>query len=524
MPSPKQTFSQGENLPQKRLAAIDIGTNSIRCIVVEACGETGYRILDDEKATVRLGDGLHRSGAISSQSWQAAGEALSRMRKIAEGFGVRAIEAVATSAVRKAANGQEFLEDMLHCGGIPIRVISGEEEAELAALSAWRHFDMTQSRHALLDIGGGSAEVILATGNHIEEVHSFEAGAIFMTDRFLSREPVHKDDLRRLQKYLRKQTRSLFERREFHLQQLIGSGGTVTNIGRAVMAQRKESFDSVHGYEVLHSDLVHLLTMLARLTPKERAAVPGISPERGDIIVAGVAVVEGLMRNLGANILRINERGIREGLIIRSLQKHDLVSGDVSVLDWRTSVENFARSCQANLAHARQVARLAIKLFEALREQASFTDGDQLLLEAAALLHDIGYFISYHRHHKHSYHLIRHARLDGFTPRQKELVANIARYHRAGLPKKKHPNFSHLSEADQHLVKRLGGILRLADGLDRCRNQRVRELSCRVEEGILYIRLHADCGDLSVEIYGAGRKSDLFELAFGYKIQVEGLE
>jgi exopolyphosphatase/guanosine-5'-triphosphate,3'-diphosphate pyrophosphatase len=510
-------------LPQKRLAAIDIGTNSIRCIVVEACGESDYRILDDEKAAVRLGAGLHRSGTICPQSWQAAGEALSRMRKIAEGFDVRAIEAVATSAVRKASNGQKFLQDMLHCGGFPIRVISGEEEAELATISAWRHFDMTQSRHALLDIGGGSAEIILATGDHIEEVHSFEAGAIFMTDRFMSREPILKDDLKRLQKYLRKQTRTLFERRGFHLQQLIGSGGTVTNIGRAVMAQRKESFDSVHGYEVLHSDLVHLLMMLIRLTPKERAAVPGISPERVDIIVAGVAVVEGLMRNLGANILKINERGIREGLIIRSLQKHDLVSGDISVLNWRTSVEDLARSCQANLAHARQVARLAMGLFDAIREQVSLTDGDRLLLEAAALLHDIGYFISYNRHHKHSYHLIRHARLDGFTPRQKELVANIARYHRGSLPKKKHPNFSHLSAGDQQQVQRLGGILRLADGLDRCRNQRVTELSCRIEGGRLYLTLQADCGDLSVEIYGANRKGDLFEKVFGYKILVEGL-
>ncbi len=509
-------------MPQKRLAAIDIGTHSIRCIVVEACGDSGYRILDDEKAVVRLGAGLYRSGAICPQSWQAAGEALSRMRRIAEGFGVRAIEAVATSAVRKAVNGQDFLDDMLQRGGFPIRLIGGEEEAELAALSAWRHFDMAQSRHALLDIGGGSAEIVLATGDHIEEIHSLEAGAIFMTDQFLSREPILKADLKRLQKYLSKQTHKLLAPREFQLQQLVGSGGTVTNIGRAVMAQRNESFDSVHGYEVLHSDLVHLLAMLARMTPGERAAVPGISPERGDIIVAGVAVVEGLMRSLGANLLKINARGIREGLIIRSLQKHKLVSGEVATLDWRSSAEALARSCQANMAHARQVARLALCLFDALRKQAALTDDDQRLLEAAALLHDIGYFISYNRHHKHSYHLIRHARLDGFTPRQKELVANIARYHRCSLPKKKHVCFSALTADDQQLVRRLGGILRLADGLDRCRNQRVTELACCVEGGQLCLRLQSDSGDLSVEIYGASRKRDLFETAFGYKILIEG--
>jgi exopolyphosphatase/guanosine-5'-triphosphate,3'-diphosphate pyrophosphatase len=250
--------------------------------------------------------------------------------------------------------------------------------------------------------------------------------------------------------------------------------------------------------------------------------VPGISPERGDIIVAGVAVVEGFMRSLGANLLKINARGIREGLIIRSLQKHDLVSGDMAALDWRSSAEALARSCQANLAHARQVARLALRLFDALRKQAALTDEDRMLLETAALLHDIGYFISYNRHHKHSYHLIRHARLDGFTPRQKELVANVARYHRCSLPKKKHLNFSGLSAEDQQLVQRLGGILRLADGLDRCRNQRVTELGCRLEGGRLYLTLQADSGDLSVEIYGASRKSDLFERAFGRKVLVEG--
>mgnify|MGYP000212272885 CR=1 FL=1 len=505
----------------KRLAAIDIGTNSIRCIVVEVCGDADYRILDDEKAAVRLGAGLYTSGTICSESWQAAGEALCRMRSIATGFGVRAVEAVATSAVRKADNGREFLDDMQERGGFPIRLISGGEEAELAALSAWRHFDMAQTRHALLDIGGGSAEIVLATGDHIEEIYSLEAGAVFMTDRFLSREPILKSDLKRLQKYLLKQSRRFIDQNGFHLQHLVGSGGTVTNIGRAVMAQRGEAFGSVHGYDVLHSDIVHLLTMLSRMTPKERAAVPGINPERGDIILAGIAVVDGLMRGLGTNVLKVNERGIREGLIIRSLQKHDLVSDAVLTPDWRSSVESLARSCQANLNHARQVARLSLQLFDGLREQNILSDRDRILLEAAALLHDIGYFISYKSHHKHSYHLIRHARLDGFSSREKELVANVARYHRRSLPKKKHPNFNHFSAADRRLIELLGGILRLADGLDRCRNQRVADLRCHLDGDRFQLALRANSGDLAVEVDGAGRKSDLFEKAFGRRVVIE---
>lgn len=508
-------------MSEKRLAAIDIGTNSIRCIVVEVCGDDDYRILDDEKAAVRLGAGLYTRGTISPESWNAAGEALVRMRSIASGFGVRAVEAVATSAVRKAANGQQFLADMQERAGFPIRMISGEEEAELAALSAWRHFDMAQARHALLDIGGGSAEIVLATGDHIEEVYSLEAGAVFMTDRFLRREPVLKSDLKRLQKHLHKQTRRFFDQNGFRLQQLIGSGGTVSNIGRAVMAQRGEPFDSVHGYDVLHSDIVHLMTMLARMTPKERAAVPGINPERGDIILAGVAVVEGLMRCLGTNVLKVNERGIREGLIIRSLQKHDLVSRTVLTPDWRSSVESLAVSCQANLKHARQVARFSLQMFDAVRDQTELGDRDRLLLEAAALLHDIGYFISYKSHHKHSYHLIRHARLDGFSPREKELVANVARYHRRSLPKKKHPNFNHFSTDDRRLIELLGGILRLADGLDRCRNQRVAELVCHLDGDRFHLVLQAGSGDLSVEMDGANRKGDLFERAFRRRLVVE---
>lgn len=505
----------------KRLAAIDIGTNSMRCIVVEVCDQAGYRILDDEKIAIRLGAGLYHSGVISQPHWQAAGEALAKMRKVADGFGVAAVEAVATSAVRTAANGQEFLKDMLARAGVSIRLISGEEEAELAAISAWRHFDMAQSRHALLDLGGGSAEVVVAAGRHIEEIYSLKAGAVFMTDRFLSREPVGDKDLKRLQKYLDKQVRDLFGRRDLHLQQLIGSGGAVTNIGRAAMAQRQEAFDSVHGYEVLHSDIVHLLSMLARMTPRQRGAVPGISPERADVILAGVAVVEGLMRHLGANVLKINERGIREGLIVRSLQKHRMLSCAPAAPDWRGSVEDLGRSCQANLVHARQVARLALKLFDALAEQGELDEKDRPLLEAAALLHDIGYFVSYNRHHKHSYHLIRHARLDGFDPRQKELIANIARYHRRSLPRKKHPNFVHLNAIDRQLVRRLGGILRLADGLDRCRNQRVADLHCALADGRLQLILEAGGEDLAVEIDGAARKSDLFEEAFGRKVVIE---
>jgi exopolyphosphatase/guanosine-5'-triphosphate,3'-diphosphate pyrophosphatase len=277
----------------------------------------------------------------------------------------------------------------------------------------------------------------------------------------------------------------------------------------------------VHGYEVLHSEVMHLLPMLQRMTCKERRAIPGLSPERADIIVAGVAVVAELMRLFGTNVLKVNERGIREGLILRSLHKHGFLDRRLKPRDWRTSVCDFARSCHVDENHGEQVARLALRIFDDLAPLYGLDERARQYLEAASLLHDVGYFISYSKHHKHSYHLIRYASLFDFSPRERELIANLARYHRKGLPKKKHENFANLSPEDQELVKKLGGILRLADGLDRRRGGQVRSLECTLAKGCFTIRLQG-AEDLSVEIYGGQAKSDLFEAAFGCALELIG--
>ena len=501
-------------MKNRRLAAIDIGTNSIRCIIVEVLDSGDFRVLDDEKAMVRLGEGLSASGAICPAATERAREALLRMRKIIDGLGVEVVEAVATSAVRKASNGQDFLAAMEGETGLQVRIIDGREEAELAALSAWRHFEMANARYLLIDIGGGSVEIVSAVGSHIEEITSLELGAVFLTEKFLAKDPIPDKDFERLRKHIRRGLGQALEEREFPVQYLIGSGGTMTSIGSMVMAMRKERYDSVQGYEVLHSEVEHLLAMLQRMTCKDRREVAGLSPDRADIIVAGVAVVSELMRQYGANVLKINERGIREGLILRILQKHGFLDRRRKPRDWRTSVRDFARSCHVDETHGEQVAGLALQIFDALAQRFGLDERGRQLLEAAALLHDVGYFISYSKHHKHSYHLIRYSSLFDFSPREKELIANLARYHRKGLPKKKHENFVNLSPEDQELVKKLGGILRLADGLDRRRGGQVRGLEFTLGEANCTIRLQGN-EDLSVEIYGGQAKGDLFQAAFG---------
>jgi exopolyphosphatase/guanosine-5'-triphosphate,3'-diphosphate pyrophosphatase len=507
-------------MAENRLAAIDIGTNSIRCIIVEIDEEHGFRVLDDEKATVRLGEGLSETGRISKQAWERAREALLRMRMITDGLGASFIEAVATSAVRKASNGAEFVAAMKKETGVTIRVIDGEEEAELAALSARHHFDMRNSRYGLLDIGGGSIEIVSATGIHIEETFSLELGAVFLTENFLNQDPISAKQMSTLKKHLRKTLRKKLGEHQFSLQFLIGSGGTITNIGKMIMARRQEQYDNVHGYEVLHSEVIHLLAMLERKSCKERKNIPGLSPERADIIVAGVAAVEAMMRYLGTNVLKINERGIREGLLIRSMMKYGLWTVGDELREWRSSLRTFARSCHADEAHSEQVRLLCVEIFNALEATYAMGPRSCQILEAAALLHDVGYFISYDKHHKHSYHLIRHANLFDFSPREIEIIANIARYHRKALPKVKHENFARLSPRDQKLVMKLGGILRLADGLDRRRSRTVTQINCELKKKEFVIDLSGD-EDLSVEIYGGHSKGDLFQEAFKVKLDIQ---
>jgi len=503
-----------------RLAAIDIGTNSIRSIVVEAEASGKFRVLDDEKATVRLGEGLNKTGNLSAEACQRAIEALLRQKKIIDGYSVLAIEVVATSAVRKAANGREFVAEISKQTGLDVSVISGDEEAELASLSAFNNFDVEGGRHLLVDIGGGSLELVTTVGRHVEEIYSLELGAVYLSETFLKGDAPGAEAYNRLRRRIRKTFKETFLQDKPVVNAVIGSGGTVTSIAAMILAGRKEAYGSAHGYEILRSDVVHLLAMLQRKNLKELRAVPGLNPDRADIIVAGVTVIDELLEFCQANLLRVNERGIREGLILRGLKKHGMLQEEHAPRSWRASVIGFAESCQFDRHHALQVAKLSREIFSAVSRPYKLGERECRILEAAAILHDVGYFINYSSHHKHSYHLIRHADLFGFTPRERELIAHVARYHRKSLPKKKHELFMRLSSADRQLVCRLGGILRLADGLDRSRTGLVTIAEPILSPSRLVLRLQGS-GDLSVEIYGATSKSDLFREAFDLKLVLE---
>lgn len=501
-------------MTKTRLAAIDIGTNSIRCIVVEVDQQGRYTILDDEKATVRLGENLASSGAISPAAFARAVDAMSRIRKLIDGLKVMEVEAVATSAVRSASNGEELVAVLTRELGRQIRIISGEEEADLVALSARHNFDMSGKRYMIIDIGGGSVEIMSAVANHVESCYSLELGAVRMTDRFIKSDPIRATEVTKLRNFVRSELKKVFAEARPTVQTLIGSGGTITTLASMVMSMRRQTYSTSHGFEVLRSEVVHLLAMLVRKDVKSLRNIPGLNPDRADIIVAGLVVIDEMMKYFGANIVLVNERGIREGLIISCMRRLQLLPESTVQRSWKESVLEFARSCHYDEPHSRHVAKVALSIFGLLAKEFGLKKNDRKLLEAAALLHDVGYFISYNSHHKHSHHLIRHAELFGFSPREREMMALIARYHRKSLPKKKHSEYDRLEPKDQLIVSRLGGILRLSDGLDRRRSGLVEVVALK-RNGLNFSFKLLGTEDISVEVFGGNAKKDLFEKAFG---------
>jgi len=304
-----------------RLAVIDVGTNTIRCVAVEAMGKGDLTFLADERATVRLGEGLRGSGKISPAAWERSKDALSRMSGLLNRLGIERVEAVATSAVRQAANGPAFVRAMKEATGLSITVIEAEEEASLAARSARRRFGLSAVPHAVVDIGGGSVEVVLGGGGRRDSIASLELGAVYLTEEFLARRPLKPSDCARLLEHIRRCLHGEFEGERFSPGEMIGSGGTFKTIGSMVAASRAGRRGPLHGFELRRAEVSAVFDELRRRSCEERRALPGLTAERADIIVAGAAVAGELMEFFGVETVKVNEWGIREGLILKRLEE-----------------------------------------------------------------------------------------------------------------------------------------------------------------------------------------------------------
>lgn len=502
-----------------RIAAIDIGSNSIRQIVADVHPDGTIRVVDEMKAAPRLGAGLSASGRLDEEHMTVAIEALARMATLARQLGARRIEVVATSAVRDAANGAQFLTRVRKESGLRPRVLVGEEEARLAFRSALAHFELGRGRSVVMDIGGGSLEIAAAAEGLVERLMSFPFGAIRLTEQFLTQWPGPKG-VKKLRKFVRGPIRKALPVRDWRGAEVIGSGGTFTNLAGMFLARQGIRVRSVHGTRIPRHELEHILEQLAAMTPEERLEVEGLNAGRADIIVAGLAVAAEVLARIEPRELTASGYGIREGLLLETARVMPVIADPGEARS--RSVVGFAERCHYEEPHAKQVQRLALQLFDALGARLGCDAAERQTLADAALLHDVGYHINYEGHHKHSFHLIQHADLLGMSPDEQVVIAHVARYHRGAEPKRKHAAYWQLDKDTRERVRRLSAILRIADGFDRGHVAAVDRIKVRWLERAIRLtpvprRANAA---MRLELWGASRKAGLLAEVAGVPVEV----
>jgi exopolyphosphatase/guanosine-5'-triphosphate,3'-diphosphate pyrophosphatase len=503
-----------------RLAAVDVGSNSVRLVVAQALPAGGYRVLDEERENTRLATNLAATGELDQGAMEATLTTLGRFRQIIEGHGPHRLRVIGTSAVRDAKNGAEFCQRVRDEVGLPIEIISPQEEARLAFLSVARAFDVSGKQVAVVDIGGGSTEIVLASSGLVDEVYATRLGAVRVTERCGLASRVDSFEIEEAAQYIDKQLKKQARRPPFVPSMLYGTGGTFTAMANILSARHGDSQQPLRGYRVKRATVHHLVTDLAGMTLEDRRQVPGLNPRRADIIVAGLLVIERVMRHLGVNVVQVHTRGVRDGLLLDMIDSEN--QGPRTPAQRQQAIDHFVESCGVDQTHARQTAHLAGQLFDELAEPLGIDPEARELLVTSTLLANVGYLINYDGHHKHSYQLILHSDLPGFDRRELQLLACIARYHRGSAPKKSHPGYGDLGESDQRLVAQLASLLRLALALDRAHQQQVQRLSCDATDNRVVLRVAAK-GNPEVDIWAARRKVDLFEQTFGRQIVIESI-
>jgi exopolyphosphatase/guanosine-5'-triphosphate,3'-diphosphate pyrophosphatase len=493
---------------QTRISAIDIGSNSIRQIIADVFPDGHIKVVDELKASPRLGAGLEETGQLSVVSIQNAIASLSRMAALAKQLGAKRTEVIATSAVRRASNGQRFLDLVREETGLKVKIVNGIDEAALSFRSALAHFDLGVGRAAIIDIGGGSLEVALSADGLVERLFSLPLGAIRMTEQFLA--DGRRKGLNRLRKRVRKELDAEISLSDWRGARVICSGGTATNLASIFLARKgMESARTLHGTVVPRVELEHIVDWLHSMSFEERQKVPGLNPIRADIIVAGIGALAEVVAQLKANEVVVSAYGIREGVLLEAARVTPVVAdpGEARA----RSVRQLAERSHFEEPHARHVQKIALQLFDAIGARLGCEPAERQILSDAALLHDIGYHISYDKHHRHSYHLIQHAELLGITPSDQILVANVARYHRGAEPKKKHENLASLDSEMRETIMRLAAILRLADGFDRGHTAAVDSVKVRWMPRALRITAvpSQEGRNIRLELWGAARKSGL---------------
>ncbi len=503
-----------------RYGAIDIGSNSVRMQAAEAGPGNTIEILAEDRQVTRLGERVFQSGKIRPEAIDLTAHALSRMARTLHDLGVGRIRAVATSALRDARNQKETIERASQAIGTEVEVMSGQEEARLIHLGVQSRWPHPNQVILVVDIGGGSAELMRGSKGHLSGGFSKPLGAVRLTETFLKDDPPTPRQLHRLDDYIEQKLPPVLSRiGGKRPDRAIATAATASAVACAVHRVPRARRDLVDRLRISRKQLRDLQGLLARRSLAERREVPGIGPRRAEVIVAGCAVLQRVLLDFGLPSFYYSAAGVRDGLIA------DLAQGDsesrVDTLDneRREVVRSLARRYGVSLKHADRVALLAGKLFHALRPVHELPPSAGRSLEAAAYLHDIGHFVSATRHHRHSYYLVTNSDLSGFSKRERLMIANLCRYHRKALPSEEHENFRALGREDRKTVMQLAPLLRLADSLDRSREQRVANIQVRLRKSKVELYLQSS-KDVDLEQWAAQQVEGAFEQVYGGTLAV----
>jgi exopolyphosphatase/guanosine-5'-triphosphate,3'-diphosphate pyrophosphatase len=499
---------------EQRLAVIDLGSNSFR-LVVFSHTDAWWKRTDEIYEPVRVGEHQETGGPLQPEPMERALETIELFAHFCRATGIERVRPLATSAIREASNRKAFVRAAHKRSGLDVEILSRAEEARYGYLAVVN--STTLADGVALDIGGGSMQLTRVADRHARDAASWRLGAVVTTERFLSAEKTKPKHLKALREHVRDELRSAPWLADAE-GRIAGIGGTVRNLGAAVMLERGLPSYGVQGYCIARDDLDALVDRLARMTPAERRRVPGIKPERGDLILAGAAVVQTVLDVCGFDALEVTEAGLREGVLFEELlaDRPEPLFDDVRA----AAVRNLAAQYHPEKAHTEHVARLALEIWDALADAGVHPGdaGERELLWAAAILHDVGTAVDYDDHHKHSRYLILNAGLPGFSPRETALIGQAARYHRKGQPGMR--EFAPLArKGDEELLARCAAILRVVEELERSHDQSVRHANVALRDGVVQLKLQSEV-DATVSRWGAQRQADIFRRAFGRELDV----
>lgn len=518
--SKQPSFARWREQETRQAGVIDLGSNSWRVVVFTYCPDRWWKRTDELYETVRIGEGLTASGYLNKAAIGRAIETLGVFERFcrAHGLGAPDLHVVATSAIRDAANRDEFLEEARKATGLKVEVLSAEDEARFGYVAAVN--TSTLERGVVVELGGGSLQLVQVENRMARRIESFPLGALRITEQFLSGgNPVKKKDLERVREKLREELRASSALRDCQ-GRLLGMGGSVRNLAAAAEPEVQGVDIGIQGYVISRRRMTQLVKELAELPRSQRGTVPGIKPGRGDIILAAALTLQTVVELGEFDGIEVTEAGLREGLFFARTFLNESRPLLENVRE--AAVLNLARIYESDMPHCEHAAQLALQMHDSLVTGDVFKPGrsERELLWAAAMLHDVGMTISYDDHHKHSQYLIVSAELPGFDPRERALIAQISRYHRKGSPKL--GELAAFSEpGDQQLLDRCAVILRLAEHLERGRDQSVQGAKLRLNGGGFDLHLDA-AGDLTLPRWSIDRYGDdkLFERVFGRRLLI----